>query len=226
MIVGVVCGLTEERDLIKANFPDAEVYCGEIAKGMLDELVSNNVSHMVSMGLCGGLSPRIVVGNVVLAGTVTNGSSTSYASDWPWCKKILDATNAVGYKLGTIRYYSDGKIDEADTPEQRAKMYHDTKAEAIDDESYYMIQLAEKRHLPWVVIRSVSDAALDTVPLAARGAAMNSDGSSNINYVLQHLARDPIEVFDLIKIAADFKYSLETLQAVAIAIGSHFQIGD
>lgn len=233
----VVCGMPQEAAIAKAAFPASVPILSGTAKLNLSSLVPADCDRILSFGLCGGLAPPLGIGAVVAATTLTDGAGNVAAADARWTKAIVAAArDAVTPSMRDVgeqydlapatwnagfqacAWYSSGILDQADTAVQRAQLLVKTGAWAIDDESFYVAKLAAARGIPFAIVRSVSDDAGETLPLAARGAIMNADGSANINYLLRSLAADPSQTFDLFKIAVEFNTSLCTLQAAAAAL--------
>jgi hypothetical protein len=114
-------------------------------------------------------------------------------------------------------------LDEADTADQRAAIFrkYPTHPQAIDDESRYTVALATARKIECLVVRPLSDDWSETLPLEARGAIMNSDGSANVAYLLRTFRL--VDTRALLQIAADYEQSLDALEAVAKAIAPVLQ---
>jgi hypothetical protein len=110
-------------------------------------------------------------------------------------------------------------MDEADNAAQRAAIFKKYGAKAIDDETRYAAALAQERGIRLGVIRSVSDDWTETLPLAATGPIMNQDGSANLGYLLRAIAGEPaLQTVDLLKVAWDYKTSLNTLEYAVVAL--------
>ena len=90
---------------------------------------------------------------------------------------------------------------------------------ASTDETHAAALFCKERGLALNVLRFCSDDYGETLPLAARGAIMNADGSANIEYLLEELASEGIiQDANLFKIAANFNSSLAALQQATQAI--------
>jgi len=228
----IVCGMPAEATVLKAALPGVTVLSGT-AKTDLAACVPADATHIASAGLCGGLSPDLRIADVDVAGLLLDGAGHSVLPDPDWAKAILNALSATtirsaGENIVTpvwaerarlCTWYSSGIMDQGDTARQRAALFSQTGAWAIDDESLAVAKFAAQRGLRFAIMRAVSDDFSETLPLAARGTIMNADGSANIAYLLREIASEPLfATLDLAKIAADFNASLASLQAAAPAL--------
>jgi adenosylhomocysteine nucleosidase len=228
----IVCGMPQEAAVLAAALPGVLILSGA-AKNNLAALVPADTTHIASAGLGGGLSPNLRIADADVAGLLVDGSGRRWTPDPVWSKAILNAIStitvrAAGDNLETpiwaqravlCPWYSSGILDQADTALQRAALFAQTGAQAIDDESFYVAEFAARHDLRFAIMRSVSDDASETLPLAARGAIMNADGSANIEYLLQEIVKEPAyQTLDLAKIMTDFNASLASLQAAAPAL--------
>jgi hypothetical protein len=228
----IVCGMPEEAAILEAALPGILVLSGT-AKNYLDALVPADATHIASVGLAGGLSPQIKIADVDIGGLLIDGSGGAWIPDPVWSRAILNAIGATtitgagenlempvwAQRARICTWYSSGIMDQGDTAAQRAALFAQTGAWAIDDESYSVASLAARRGIRFAIVRACSDDFRETLPLAARGAIMNADGSANIQYLLHAIAAEPAcQTLDLAKIAADFDASLASLQAAAPAL--------
>lgn len=178
------------------------------------------VTGILSFGMCGGLAPGLPVGSVCVASVLIDGN-TIYRPNSLWTARLA---NAVGVK--PVPYFSTGQFNLADTPEQRADLWAKYGCSAIDDESAAMAQFAKERGIPFAIMRVVSDAWDDTVPLAAR-QAINPDGSTNIDSIIAWLKANPeqagSQIKDLAKTALEYNTALNVLLQSGQKVGEYFQ---
>lgn len=214
-------GMTSEDMTAKeiASF-DTVFLSGQMNMADFEAKVPKTVTGIISYGLCGGLAPGLPVGGIVLASVLIDGS-TIYRPNGLWTGRLAQALN-----VRPLPYFSTGVFDLADTPDQRAKLYNNWGASAIDDESGPMAAFALERNIPFAILRVVSDAWNDTVPLAARHA-VNPDGSSNVSSIIAWLEANPnqagAEIIDLAKTAMEYNQSLAVLLQVGRQVGEYFQ---
>lgn len=217
----ILCGMPEEKAVLAKALPGILILSGT-DKLNLPTLVPADCTMIVSAGLCGGLAPGLGIGAIVLAMRLLDQAGKVDVPDPAWVMNVARACATAGITAAQGAYYSSGILDQADTAPQRAVMFKSTGARAIDDESRYVAALAAQRQISFGVLRSVSDDWTETLPLAATGAIMNKDGSANLDYLLASLAKQPGQIPQLLKIAADFKTSLDTLGAAAAACRADF----
>lgn len=232
----VLCGMPWEASVLTAALPGITILSGT-AKNNLDTLVPSDTTHLVSCGLMGGLSHMIEIADVAVAGTIATGTRELQTDEaWNWA--ILFALKAApGPRREAIGdqfdmetplwaqraiicpWYSSGQMDQADTTQQRAALLAATGAWAIDDETFAAATYAKAKGIKFAVMRSCSDDASETLPLAMRGQIMNANGSANLEYLLSQIITEPAGQTVMIpKIVADFNASLATLQAAAPAL--------
>jgi hypothetical protein len=204
-MITVLTGLTDEADIL-ADTPGVTVLCGPAARDNLLALTPPGTEALVSFGVCGGLSPRLQVGDLAFGTAVTNGSSIHRADrDW-----FYTMAGRLTFPHHGAPVYSTGQIG-ADTPAERHQIYLSTKAWTIDDESLAVATVATALGIPFAIIRSVSDDYLQMMPAAIRNAT-NPDGSCNLEAILAALEADPIELLELPRVAWNFERALGTLR--------------
>lgn len=223
-------GLAIKTGMSSEDFTAREVASGDtvflsgiMAVADFQEKVPNTVTGILSFGLCGGLAPNLPVGSICIASVLITGN-TLYRPNGLWTARLANAVNAK-----PIPYFSTGQFDLADTPEQRADLWNKYGCSAIDDESAAMAQFAkEERGIPFAIMRVVSDAWNDTVPLAARHA-VNPDGSANVDSIIAWLQANPgqagTQLEDLGKTALEYNTALSVLLQAGNKVGPYFQWG-
>lgn len=221
--LAIKTGMTSEEATAKTVASwDTVVLSGQMGVADFVLKVPHTVTGILSFGLCGGLAPGLPVGGVVLAGTLIDGTET-YHPDYDWTARL-----AMCLGVTPVPYFSTGQFNLADTPDQRAKLYQQYGTHAIDDESGPMAEFAKQRGIPFAVMRVVSDAWNDTVPLAARNA-LNPDGTANVSSIIAWLEANPDQaggqIWDLSKIALDYNLSLNVLMQSGQKAGQYFQFG-
>lgn len=218
MTTVVLCGMPSEKDILSKAFPGTLILSGT-DKLNLPRLIPDTCTRIISMGLCGGLSPDLSVPDVALATAVIDHAGAGMPTDPDWNEAAIKAASKAGITLHLVPYYSSGLFDEADTVDQRAAMFKRYGTHAIDDESRFVVAEAVRRKVPFNVVRPLSDDYRDTLPLMARGKIMNSDGSANLAYLFAALGQDQGEGAESVfTVAANYRRSLEVLEALAKAL--------
>ena len=219
MTTVIVCGMPDERKVLtKALGPGTLILCGT-DKLNLPKLIPDSCTRIISSGLCGGLSPDLVVADVALATDVVDRVGDHATPDYAWNASAVVAAAKAGISLHQVPYYSSGLLDEADSQVQRATMFQKYKAHAIDDETRYVVAEAASRKIPFNVVRPLSDDWSETLPLSATGAVLNKAGDADIEYLLRTLGQDQgADSVSLFRVALDYGKSLDALEAVAKAL--------
>jgi len=215
----VLCGMPDERRVLtNALHPGTPILSGT-DKLNLPKLIQSTCTRIISMGLCGGLSPDLVVPDVAVASTVVDRAGDAAQADAAWNARAVAALVAGGVTPHVVPYYSSGLFDEADSTPQRAAMFAKYGAHAIDDETRYVVAEATKRGIPFNVVRPLSDDWRETLPLSATGAILNQDGSADIEFLLRTLGQDQgADSVSLFRVALDYGKSLDALEAAAKAL--------
>lgn len=220
MSVVIHCGMPSEKRILSAAFPNTLILSGD-DKFHLASLVPQSCTRIVSMGLCGGLAPDLKVPDIAIATTVIDKSGDVSMPDMIWANKAARVLAGAGIRYGLVPYYSSGLFDEADETDQRAELYAKTRAHAIDDETRFTAAFAADRVISFNVVRPLSDAWDDNLPLMARGQIMNEDGSPNLIYLASVLGEDQGEDSESVfTVAEHYRQSLEALEATAKALAN------
>jgi hypothetical protein len=211
MTLTVKTGMQPEADIATAHF-DAQILTGVQTVDSLQSVVPKSCAAIASFGLCGGLRSGLPIVGQTLISSMLVSPNGSYVPDQAWAKRCFAATHAY-----TQRWYSSGQYDQADTPAQRAALFASTQAWCIDDESLAVAQFAKIRDIPFIIVRTVSDAWNDNVAISSN--LLNSQGSVNIWNVLKDLATDPE---DMISMWQHYNTSIGELGTAAIQLGRNF----
>jgi hypothetical protein len=183
----VVVGMAREARIVG----DAQTVIG--GRG-LDAIRAKQPSAILSFGLCGGLDPALGVGDLVLG----NG-------DPAWTSDLAAA-------LPTKRASFASGPEIIASAAAKAALRERTGAGAADMESHLASEAAAQLGVPFAILRAVSDAAEDDLPVSAH-AGFSPDGSTNVGAVLAALARRPWELPALIRTARSAGKALAALEA-------------
>jgi len=148
---------------------------------------------VISIGLAGGLSPHLKVGDVVIADQIITGME-KWDCHEGWRVRLMSRlpTAIQGQIFG-----SDIIIEN---PETKTGLHRTTGALVVDMESQVAARFAAKRNLPLAGLRVISDDAAHVLPPAAL-VAMRPDGGIAIGRVLGSLLRHPTQIPSLIRTA-------------------------
>jgi hopanoid-associated phosphorylase len=169
-------------------------------------------SGILSFGCAGGLDPGLRPGDCVLATGVRNGSGHVDAAHAAW-------TQALAAHLPQARR---GLVAGLDTPlagqDDKARLWRDGGALAVDMESQAAAAAAQRHGLPFAALRVVLDPAWRSLPNAAV-AAMREDGGTDLPALLRALARSPGEIVPLMALALDAWHARHALRRVRAQVG-------
>ena len=105
------------------------------------------------------------------------------------------------------------------TPAEKAILFRRTGAIGVDMESAAVAAVAQKRGIPFIVVRAVADGVETTIPQSALNA-FDEFGRLNFLKLIQGFVRHPSELFALFRIGRSYHAAQRTLSAVARLTGS------
>lgn len=85
---------------------------------------------------------------------------------------------------------------------EKAALYAQTGAIAVDMESHIAARVAARHGLPFAILRTISDTADHALPPAAL-VGMNPDGSVALGAILKSLAKNPAQLPALLRTGRD-----------------------
>ena len=194
MTILAVTGLKREAEIAGGSGVVAVAGGGD-AKGLAQKLdaLHGDIKGVISFGLCGGLSPLLKVGEVVIADQVIVGPG-HFRCDESW--RVALAAKLADAHQGPVAA-SETILENAGS---KAALFAATGALAVDMESAVAGRFATARKLPFAVLRVISDDARHVLPPAAL-IAMKPDGGIALGRVLGSLIRHPLQVPGLIRVA-------------------------
>ncbi|WP_404368127.1 phosphorylase [Sphingomonas sp. MMS24-J45] len=211
MTILVACGLQREAAIIAR--PGWTVVAGggdavRLERELEAAVARGGVSAVLSCGVAGALDPALKAGDVVVGSLCSGeGRRSGFQEQGP-------ATLDPGLRRGTaeewlVRHLPDahhGMVVGADaiiaSVAEKAALYAKTGAIAVDMESHIAARVAERYHLPFAILRTISDTADHALPPAAL-VGMKPDGGVALGAVLASLARNPAQLPALIRTGRD-----------------------
>jgi len=184
-------GLQRERRIVAGAGVEAIVGGGDHQR--LEALLEAQIGEargVISIGIAGGLAPRLAVGEWVLADAIVAGG-TSMPTDRAWTERL--AARLPGTPRGLLLGADDVVADTA----EKERLHRTTGALAVDMESHVAARVAERHRLPFAAARVVSDPAHRALPPAAR-IAMKPDGRIDATAVLRSVMARPAQLPALI----------------------------
>ncbi|WP_413205618.1 purine phosphorylase [Rhodospirillum sp. A1_3_36] len=216
--LGVVTGLAMEAALVPVGTsPRLIAHCAgpgpAAAAKAAWHLLEKGCEGLVSYGTAGGLDPALASGTLVLATEILGlrGSlplpldSIARAALRETCER-RGIPHAEGALLG-----SDTAIL---SPKDKAALFQETGALAVDMESHRVAEIAQDAGLPFLAVRVVADPANRTVPSwALKG--VDAKGETRALPILLAVLMAPWRIPALIHLAKDSARASTTLEAAA-----------
>ena len=194
MTVLAVTGLKREAEIAGGDGVVAVAGGGD-APSLTEKLAAlhGDIKGVISIGLGGGLSPLLKVGEVVIGDRVIAGRE-EWACDEHW--RVSLAARLSGAHQGPVAA-SEIILQDANA---KAALFAESGALVVDMESAAAARFAQTRGLPFAVLRVISDDTRHVLPEAAL-VAMRPDGGIAVGRVLGSLLRHPLQVPSLIRTA-------------------------
>jgi hopanoid-associated phosphorylase len=200
-----VTGLAREARLIAG--PDVLPVIGGGDAAALERRLSaafeKGARRVLSIGICGALSPDLRVGDAIVASEIVS-AGESFPTHGPWSREL--ATRLPGAVLAPVAGTDAITADR----DGKARLRAATRAAAVDMESHIAARMARLRGLPFAALRVVSDAAHRTLPDAAR-VGMDPSGGFDVPAVLRSLLRAPAQLPALIRTAWEAEIAFAAL---------------
>jgi adenosylhomocysteine nucleosidase len=181
------------------------------ARVAVERLLREGAESLISFGLAGGLDPALVPGDLVAAEAVLSGGRI-----WPCDAELVRRLSARSVPLLLA---GDAIVA---TAREKARLYAETGAAAVDLESGAIAELATEAGVPFAVLRAICDGADRTLP---RAAVEGLDAAGRIAplKLIAALLRDPAQISGLIALGRDAARARSALLKAApglVALGS------
>jgi adenosylhomocysteine nucleosidase len=185
----------------------------EAASAGAQALAEAGATALVSWGMAGGLDPSLAAGTLVLATEILAPNGAAIETSRPWRERLSAAVSphrpAVLGRLVTSTRAIGSVAD-------KAALFRQTGAAAVDMESFAVAEVARSRNLPFLAVRVIVDSASDTLPKTVTAAA---DGAGHLHLwrLLGALTLAPGDLVSLIRLARCYRVAGRSLAAVAAA---------
>ncbi|HWU26510.1 MAG TPA: hypothetical protein VN154_08925 [Rhizomicrobium sp.] len=200
-----VTGLGREARIVSRPDITTLVGGGDMER-LRNEIISASQAgarRILSIGICGALSPALQVGDCIVATEVVT-LHERIPTHGAWTKELLES----------IPDAQPGAIAGADAivadSVAKSRLFESTKADAADMESHVAAATARSLGLPFAAVRVVSDASHHSLPHAAV-VAMAPTGEVDYPAVLRSLFRRPAQIPALIRTAFDAEKAFRVL---------------
>lgn len=212
-MIGILCGLKSEAK-IADQIPGVLVGCSgarpDRARLLVQHMINEGVTRLVSFGLCGGLSSDLAPGDLVLGMTVMAGRE-AWVSNEAWNRAFLERNP------GTLSVPVWGSDFMATKPEDKALIFRRTGCLALDMESHIVARAADMYGLPFNVVRAVSDSFDMELPPAAR-VPLLTDGGVDYRAVYESVKKTPRQIPQLIRLGLHTSRALNSLRRAVDAM--------
>ncbi len=199
--IGYVTGLTAEADLARPLSSLVAAGGGDYAGAAFaaERLVQNGACALISFGLAGGLDPALLPGTLVVPARII-GETPEFEADFNLLARFGGATVDAMFAGHEI----------VATAAEKAALFAQTGAAAVDLESGAVARVAARHRLPFLALRVVCDPATSDLPPAAL-VALNAAGAIGAWRVAQSVLLAPWQVPALLQLARDAKAARATL---------------
>lgn len=203
-----VCGLAAEARFARGGIGVRSIAGSGDAATLgvaIEDQIGRGAAALISFGIAGALAPALVPGTLIIARHVCMPDGRRIATDprWATAMRHLVADASFAELAGSDVIVSG--------PRQKAELQARSGAVAVDMESHVVARAATAHRLPFVALRAIADPATRRMPAAAT-VAMRAGGGVDAWAVLASLAREPGQLGDLIRIAADARKALVALR--------------
>lgn len=179
-------------------------------------LIDAGVSALVSWGMAGGLDPALAPGTIFLPEEVVSRDGMSVTTAAVWRERLGTAIAQRDAQQQPVR--TQGRlltsVKAVATTADKATLFQETRAAAVDMESLAVAEAARARQLPFIAVRVIVDSAQDALPRAVSAAA-DEEGHLKVWRLLAALARTPTDLAALMRLAQRYRAANRSLAAVA-----------
>jgi len=216
-----LCALEAESDTLTSLGDSVNVRVsgmgGEAVKKSLDGVQLNEISCIISWGVCGALEMQLQSGDIVLPSHVIDQYGGSFSCDSSWREKLHQAFINANLSPAGQSNSLLGSATIVTEVEDKISLWNKTQADAVDMESFTLARFAQQHNIPFVVVRAVADSADHSLPKAA----MFEAGQSKLSFkTLISILTHPLQWIALIKTGKQFNKALLTLKCAARSLHS------
>jgi adenosylhomocysteine nucleosidase len=215
-----ICGLAAEAKIARAAGFSVVVGAGNRSRTtMLVESAVRQANCLISFGIAGGLAPELRTGGVIVSTNVIAADKRWWA-ERQFRDRIADFASGIGALEGPVL----GAPAILATAAQKSRAWNDTRAVAVDLESDIVARIATSAGMPFVVLRSIADAAYRELPPAAL-IPLSEDGTPRLARVLSSVLRQPRQLASLAGLAREVRTAQLALAGPARALHGFLAAG-
>ncbi len=204
MIVAVT-GLGREARIVSRPNVKTVIGGGDSARVRteIQSALDSGARRILSIGICGALSPTLRVGDCIVATEVVT-EGERIATHRPWTTELL--ASIPGAQAAAI---AGTQSILSDSTEKR-RLRETTNAAAADMESHVVAKAAQELGIPFAALRIVSDSAEQTLPPAAV-VGMSPTGDIDYRAVFRSVMIRPGQIPALIRTAWEAEKAFRVL---------------
>jgi adenosylhomocysteine nucleosidase len=185
---------------------------GSHAAAAAGSLVAAGAQSLMSFGLAGGLDPRLTAGSVVLPSKVISRDGASFSATETWREQFRSLLEP---RLEVVSGSMLSMALAIDAVADKARLFRETGAVAVDMESVSIAEVAAAHGLPFIAVRVIVDTAQDVLPSAVLAASR--DGEVNVVRLVLRLAAKPTDLIALLRLARRYRAATRSLKTIALA---------
>jgi adenosylhomocysteine nucleosidase len=215
-----ICGLAAEAKIARAAGFSVVVGAGD--RSRTTALVENAVARancLISLGTAGALAPELRAGEVIISTNVV-ATDRRWWAEKRFRDRIADFARGIGALEGPVL----GAQAILATAAQKSRAWSETRAVAVDLESDIVARIATSAGIPFVVLRSIADAAYRELPPAAL-IPLSEDGTPRLAGVVSSVLRQPGQLASLVRLAREAHTALLALAGPARALHGFMAVG-
>ena len=214
-----ICGLAAEARIARAAGFSAIIGAGDRRRtaALIENAigVDNSVgqtSCLVSFGIAGALAPQLRSGDTIISTEVI-----AYGQSWRASERFARRVGELAGRIGVLEGAVLGAPGILATAAEKRRAWSETGALAVDLESDVVARIASAAGIPFVVVRTIADAASRELPPAAL-IPLAEDGTPRLVRVLACVLRRPRQLPALIRLARETRIALSALAGAADAL--------
>ena len=218
MKIGIVTGMRREQKSLPLNKNNDDIQVrvsganSDRAERVAETLVKEGCGVLLSYGFSGGIDPKLVPGDLIIADRVFSEYDHIFFASEEWRHKIIDL-QPLGKTVHT------GPVVGLDfmlhSVCQKAEAYMKYSALAVDMESHRVGLVAKKYDIPFLVIRTVLDSARMTVPNSI-ASVIDCKGDTNYFSMILNLGKNPRDILDLLVLVKCYHLAFNKLKTTKI----------
>ncbi len=185
-----------------------------------DSLLAEGATALLSWGSAGGLAEDLIPGNLILPKDIISSDQSVFPVDAGWHERLCHLL------WGQIEFHPDPLAESIailNTPAEKRELFKQSGAAAVDMESAAVAEVATTANLPLIAVRAIVDPFDMKIPSVVQ--TIDAYGRVRPLPLLGRLARNPAELFVLIRLGRYFRAARTSLATVArLARDSRFAL--